>query len=137
VKIFTRKDGAEGQREHKAELTAELERRRIADEQQAAEALAASRGPTAEQAEAAAKARVAAAQAATARRNAEIQRFLDLKESALNLAAIAEVERNAALIAGDVETAIACQVRVNAAATLPPLIDEDMRRKFPVTGFHF
>jgi hypothetical protein len=137
MSIFARKDGAEGVRESRKAIADEFERRRTADEQRATEAAIATRGPTAEQAEAAAKARIGAGQAATAQRNAEIQRHLDQKQEAARLAAQAESERNQALAAGDIEAAITAQMRVTAAGFLPALIDEDVRRRFPPLGFHF
>ncbi|MGD0285109.1 MAG: hypothetical protein ABSC31_01820 [Acidimicrobiales bacterium] len=140
MNIFkTARDGPEAYRAHHRALTDEFARRKLADEQRAAEAeAAATRGrPTAEEAEALAKARVLAAQAATTKRNAEIQQYLDLKEKALGLAAVAEVERNAALASRDVEAAVTAQMRVIAAGSLPELIDADVRRRFPPTGLHF
>jgi hypothetical protein len=137
MSILKRHDGAEGVRESRKAIADEFERRRELAEQRAAEAATATRGLTAEEAEAAAKARVAAGQAATAQRNAAIQRYLDLKQSASGLAAQAESGRNAALVVGDIEAAIAAQVRVVAAGALPALIDEDIRRRFPPTGLHF
>lgn len=136
MSIFTHtKDGAEKQREDRAVIAAEFERRRIAEEESVR--IAAPAAESSEEREARSKALLAARQAATAQRNAEIQKFLDLKQAALHLAAQAEAERNEALSGGDIETAITCQMRVDAAGALPALITADISRRFPPLGFHF
>jgi hypothetical protein len=132
-----KRDGREGYLAHRKALGDEFERRRIAAEEQAAAAEAATRGPTSEETEALAKARYAAAQEMRRQRAEEIAALRDLGSQAQGIADTAAQVRDSALAARDLETAIAAQVRVIAAASLPAIVDEDVRRKFPPVGLHF
>jgi hypothetical protein len=139
VSTFTKRnvDGAEKQRADRAAIAAALVANRERADEVTRQAQPQRPALSSEEQESAAKARVAAAQAAREQRNAAVQVFLDLKQAALHLAGQAEAERNQALTAGDVERAIACQMRLVAAGALPALIDEDIHRRFPPVGLHF
>jgi hypothetical protein len=136
VSILKRHDAAEQQRADRDVIAAALAANRARAEAVAQRNVAPA-AETSEEQEARSKALIAAGQAAREQRNAAIQRRLDLKQSALQLAAQAEMERNGALASSDIEGAIAAQMRVAATGALPALIDEDVRRRFPPLGFHF
>jgi hypothetical protein len=130
VSIFTRKDGAEGQREHRLELAAEFERRRLADEQRAAEAAAATRGLTSEETEALAKARYAAAQEMRRQKAEEIAALRETLAQVQGIGSTAEINRDIALAARDLEAAVDAQVRINGAHALAEHIDQQGQRRF-------
>jgi hypothetical protein len=143
MNIIKRRDGVEGIRDARQAISDALRKRREAGPavlpatQAAQEMLSARLNMTAEESAARDRAVIAASTAARLERNTQIQKFIDLKQQAAQIAAQAEIERDGAIAAGDLETAITAQIRTQAAGALPGGIDNVLRRLYPPVGLHF
>jgi hypothetical protein len=118
MNLLKHRDGTEGHRERKAALDAEFARRRELDEQRVRNAPT---GPTMEEAEALAKARIAASTAARVERKQQVEDLQNFRSQVEQIKGLAESNRHTAILNRDFESAVEAAHR---AAGLEVLVDE-------------
>jgi hypothetical protein len=130
MSILKRRDGADKQREDRDAIAAALVANRARADEVVRQTQPSQPALSSEESEALSKARYAVAQEARRQKAEAIKALADIRSQVQDIANTAELARDIALAARDLEAAVTAQIRINGAHPLAEHIDAQGQHRF-------